>query len=97
MASGRSSLPDEVHGARATGALLVGELDAAVEALRPASNLYLAGFFLRFSLISPGLSLRLAWRVARQRFESPSRGITRDGSPSAVHLRQVSLPSGVRT
>ena len=74
MASRRTQLPDEVHGARAAGALLAGELDEVVEALLPVSNRYLVGFFLRFSVVSPGLALRLAWRVSRQRMDSSRFG-----------------------
>ena len=58
---------DQVHGARAAGALLVGELDEAEEHLGAASSRYLVGFFLRLAFITPGVSLRLAWRIARRR------------------------------
>ena len=67
----RPSVLDQVHGARAAGALLAGELDEAEEALTAVSNRYLAAFCLRLAFITPGVALRLAWRVAGRRFARP--------------------------
>ena len=67
MESRRSPLPDEVHGTRAAGALLAGELDEAVDALEPVSYRYLFGFCLRLAVVTPSVSLRIAWRVSRRR------------------------------
>lgn len=72
MGSRRSTLPGEVHGARAAGALLAGELDEAVDSLESVSGRYLAGFCLRLALVTPGVSVRLAWRVVRLRLGVPS-------------------------
>ena len=69
MNGSHPSVLDQVHGARAAGALLVGELDEAEEHLSAASSRYLVGFFLRLAIITPGVSLRLAWRVVRRRFD----------------------------
>ena len=62
------SVLDEIDGARALGALLAGDLPGAVDALERASVRYLVGFFCRVALLTPSVSLRLAWRVARRRF-----------------------------
>ena len=61
------SVFDEIDGARALGALLAGDLPGAVDALERASVRYLVGFFCRVALLTPGVSFRLAWRVARRR------------------------------
>lgn len=71
MDSGRSPLPDVVNGARAAGALIAGDLIDAVVELEQVSMRYLIGFFCRLALLTPGVSLRLAWRVARRRFARP--------------------------
>ena len=67
MNSPRPSILDQVHGARAAGALLAGELDEAEEALTAVSTRYLAAFCLRLALITPRVALRLASRIARRR------------------------------
>ena len=70
-ASPMSGLPpsalDFVHGARAAGALLAGDREAALDTLARASTRYVAGFVCRLALITPGISLRLALGVARRR------------------------------
>ena len=68
MESPRSALPDEVHGARAAGALLVGDLASAEADLACARTRYLAGFLCRLAVIAPSVSLRLAWRVGARRW-----------------------------
>ena len=70
-----SRLPDEVHGARAAGSLLVGDLAEAEMELAHVQTRYLVGFLIRLAVVAPGVSLRLAWRVGvRRRFgvRSPS-------------------------
>ena len=70
----RSRLPDEVHGARAAGSLLAGDLAEAEAELACVRTGYLVGFLMRLALVVPGVSLRLAWRVGlRARFGSPGR------------------------
>ena len=64
---------DEFDGARAAGALLVGEREAAVDALERVSTRYLAGFLWRLGLVMPSVSVRLAWRLARRRLTGGSR------------------------
>ena len=59
----RSALPDEVHGARAAGALLVGDLASAAADLACVRTRYLVGFLCRLAVVAPSVSLRLAWRV----------------------------------
>ena len=66
---------DEIHGACAAGALLVGELDEAEEHLTAALSRYLAGFFLRLAVVTPDASFHLAWRVARRRLVRPGSGV----------------------
>ena len=68
MNSPRPSVLDQVHGARAAGCLLAGELDEAQQHLSKASSRYLVSFFLRLALITPGVAVRLAWGIARRRF-----------------------------
>ena len=63
----RSRLPDEVHGARAAGSLLVGDLGEAEAEFVRVRTRYLAGFLARLALLVPGVSLRLAWRVGVRR------------------------------
>ena len=60
------SVLDEIHGARAVGALLAGDRDGAAHALEPASNRYLVGFFCRLALLAPSVAMRLAYRVVRR-------------------------------
>ena len=76
MPAQRHSILDENCGTRALEALLQGDLDAAAEALVPASNRYLRGFFLRLSMIMPTVAARLVFRTARRR---PSGGRVRAG------------------
>ena len=64
----RSRLPDEVHGARAAGSLLFGDLGEAEAELVRVRTRYLAGFLARLALLVPGVSLRLAWRVGLRRW-----------------------------
>ena len=63
----RSRLPDEVHGARAAGSIVVGDLAEAEAELACARTRYLAGFLMRLALVVPSVSVRLAWRVAIRR------------------------------
>ena len=72
MVARRSTLPDEVHGARAAGALLAGDLDDAVDALAPASNGYLVRFHMRLAMVAPTMSIRLALRIVRTRMTARS-------------------------
>ena len=60
----RSRLPDEVHGACAAGSLLAGDLELAEAELARVRAGYLVRFLCRLAVVSPGISLRLAWRVA---------------------------------
>lgn len=70
----RSRFPDEVHGARAAGSLLAGDLAGAEAELACVRTGYLAGFLMRLALVVPSISLRLAWRVAvRGRFRFSGR------------------------
>ena len=64
----RSALPDEVHGARATGALLLGDLASAEADLACVRTRYLVGFLCRLAVIVPSVSLLLAWRVGARRW-----------------------------
>ena len=67
MDSQRPRLPDEVHGARAAGSLLAGDLDEAEAELAHVRPRYLAGFLLRLAVVVPSVSLRLVWRVGVRR------------------------------
>ena len=67
MVARKPSPLDEADGASAAGALLVGDLDGAVDALEKVSAFYLAGFLWRIGLFMPSVSLWLAWRLARRR------------------------------
>lgn len=67
----RPSVLDQVYGARAAGALLAGELDEAHGHLSAVSNRYLVAFCIRLALVTPGVSLRLAWKIARGRLVRP--------------------------
>ena len=67
MQSPRRSLRDEVHGLRAAGSLVVGDVDEALAELKQTSLSYLAGFLIRFGLVAPTVAIRLAWRLARRR------------------------------
>ena len=62
----RSRLPDEVHGARAAGSLLVGDLAESEAELACVRTRYLVGFLLRLALVVPDVSSapRLARRCA---------------------------------
>ena len=68
MESPRSALPDEVHGARAAGAVLLGDLASAEADLACVRMRYLVGFLFRLAVIAPSVSLRLAWRVGARRW-----------------------------
>ena len=71
MDTRQSRLPAEVHGARAAGSLLAGDLAEAEAELAQVRTRYLAGFLVRLAVGAPSVSLRLAWRVgARGRFGS---------------------------
>ena len=61
-ASTRASLCDETKGVRALEALLEGHLDAAA-ALEDGCGRYLVGFFARVGLLTPSVSMRVAWRL----------------------------------
>ena len=69
----RSALPDEVHGARAVGAVLVGDLKAAEADLASARMSYRVGFLCRLAVVSPGVSLRLASRLVLRRLGDSAR------------------------
>ena len=73
VADRHPSILDEIHGARALGAPLVGDLDSSVATLQPVSAAYLAGFLLRLMVLSPSVSLRLVWRLGVRRFQSGAR------------------------
>ena len=64
----RLALPDEVHGARAVGSLVVGDLEAAEAELALTRARYLAGFLCRLAIITPSVALRLAWRLGVRRW-----------------------------
>lgn len=64
---------DELDGARAAGALLVGDLEEAVDARERVSTRYVAGFLCRLGFLMPSVSLRLAWKLARRRLGGSSR------------------------
>lgn len=64
MDDGFHRLPDEVHGARAAGSLLAGDLEGAETELTRVRTRYLVRFHCRLAVVTPGISLRLAWRVA---------------------------------
>ena len=63
---------DEVYGARALGALLIGDLAGAVDAPGLVSTEYLVGFFCRLALVAPSVSVRLAYRVWHRRLGGSS-------------------------
>ena len=67
MQSPRRSVSGEVHGLRATGSLIAGDLDEALAELERTSAGYLLGFLLRLGLFAPNIALRIAWRIARLR------------------------------
>ena len=67
MDDGCFQLPDEVHGARAAGSLLAGDLEGAEAELARVRAQYLMRFLCRLAVVTPGVSLRLAWRVAARR------------------------------
>ena len=67
MDDGFSRLPDEVHGARAAGSLLAGDLELAEAELARVRARYLVRFLCRLAVVTPGVSLRLGWRVAARR------------------------------
>ena len=73
MDSSRSALPDEVHGARAAGSLLAGDLEAAEAELAAVRTRYLIGFLCRLAVVTPSVSLRLAWRLGRRRVNPEGR------------------------
>ena len=64
----RFALPDEVHGARAVGSLIVGDLEAAEAELALTGARYLAGFLCRLAVIMPSVALRLAWHLGVRRW-----------------------------
>ena len=67
MASPPPSVLDEIYGAQALGEIFAADLEGAVKALDRASTRYLPGFFCRLALLSPGIALHLAGKVARLR------------------------------
>ena len=67
----RPTLPDEVHGARAVGSLVVGDLEAAAAELGSVRTRYLVGFLVRLAMLMPTVSMRLAWRIGAQRWFAP--------------------------
>ena len=78
MEDPRPTLPDEVHGARAAGSLVVGDLESAAAELGSVRTRYLVGFLCRLAILMPTVSLRLAWQVgARRWLDSRARGRSR--------------------
>ena len=73
MGARKRSPLDEADGASAAGALLVGDLEGAVDALERVSGRYLAGFLWRLGLLMPSVSFRLAWRLVRRRLRGSVR------------------------
>ena len=71
MEAPRPALPDEVHGARAVGSLVVGDLESAAAELGSVRTRYLVGFLCRLAMLMPTVSLRLAWRVGARRWLVP--------------------------
>ena len=71
MEDPRPTLPDEVHGARAMGSLVVGDLESAAAELGSVQTRYLFGFLCRLAILMPTISLRLAWRVGARRWFAP--------------------------
>ena len=71
----RPLLPDEVYGARAAGALLVGDLASAEAQLSRVRLRYLVAFCCRLSVIAPSVAVRLAWRVASRRCRRSTTGV----------------------
>ena len=69
----RPSVLDKLDGARALGALVVGDVAAAAEALSGVSGRYLVAFLCRLGLLMLSVSLRLAWRGVRRRLAGSSR------------------------
>ena len=61
------------RGAGTRRVLLVGDLDGAVDALERVSPHYLAPFLRRLESLMPGVSFRMAWRVARGRLRRSER------------------------
>ena len=70
MDNARSRLPDEVHGARAAGSLLVGDIGAVEAELAHVRTRYLLGFVCRLAVVTPSVALRLALRVGVRRLRS---------------------------
>ena len=52
----RAPLPDEVHGARAVGSLVLGDIGAAESELALTGVRYLAGFHCRLAVIVPSVA-----------------------------------------
>ena len=73
MGARKPSPLDQADGASAAGALLVGDLEGAVDALERVSAQYLVGFFWRLGLLMPSVSFRLAWRLTRRRLQDSTR------------------------
>ena len=73
MGARQPSPLDEVHGAAAAGAVLVADLDGAVDALQRTSVRYRLGFLLRLGLVVPSVSLRLAFRLVRRGLQGSRR------------------------
>ena len=71
MEDPRPTLPDEVHGARAVGSLVVGELESAAAKLGLVRTRYLIGFLVRLAMLMPTISMRLAWWVGAGRWFAP--------------------------
>ena len=76
MEDPRPTVPDEVHGARAVGSLIAGDLESAVAELGSVWTRYLVGFLCRLAILMPTVSLRLAWRVGARRWFPKLRGIS---------------------
>ena len=64
-------IPDEVHGTRAVGSLVVGDLESATAELGLVRTRYLVGFLVRLAMLMPTISMRLAWRIGAQRWLVP--------------------------
>ena len=71
MEDPRPTVPDEVHGARAVGSLVVGGVESAAAELGSVRTRYLVGFLCRLAIVMPTISLCLAWRVGARRWFAP--------------------------
>lgn len=73
MVNRKRMVLDEVHGARAIGDLVAGDVEAAVAELEPVSIRYLVGFLGRLAFVVPSVSARLAWSLGSRRLRQRLR------------------------